>query len=551
MRRPVGRRSAPPCREPRRPHPALHRIDHLVRNRAPEAPEPRGRYRIRVGDGARRLPPADGDGLRCVVAQFRIADPHLHRLPAVVDRVVEDADEIGPLGDPGRLPQRRLRTPQVVDPLARGAGAEGLEVVADILVQRPRERDGEVQPAASLAPARVLDPHVHVRQRGLAARGRVDGSRRLPRGDRQRAELGPPGRDHPCIGDLDVHRFAGVVGVILHQRDGTRLHRLPGREDDPVVRLVIVGVRDGRAARDGPEVHRDGRAHRLRQADVEGEVGGVLGAAGVGDREAGQAAEVRRLRVGAQGQLRRAVEPASGAAAQGALLAAGPVAAQGDRDGLRLVARRHRHAPVVAVEIAPQALPVDALRPVHVPVGNAEGMIAHLPVRNAHAFGQPEVEPVSQGTIDEQGFGGVQRWDDGGRVGGHGTGLVACEGLLVAVAVGEGDLDLECLADVAHHGDVGPRRRPADPGFGRPIHLHPLEGIARGESGRGQVVVVGHGARSRGQGLAYPRGAVDPRLARGGGVGGAVDRPLYSQLDALTRVVAPSSAAIASVTVLD
>ena len=129
------------------------------------------------------------------------------------------------------------------------------------------------------------------------------------------------------------------------------------------------------------------------------------------DREAREVAAVERGRIGGQGQHRRAGE-LNRPVAQCALLAAGAVAPQRDGDGLRLVVGDHRHAPAVAVEallppLGPAVL-VDALRLGHVPVRHAEGMIAHILVRNRHGLGQGEVEPVEQVPPDE-GFGRGER----------------------------------------------------------------------------------------------------------------------------------------------
>ena len=75
----------------------------------------------------------DGDRLRCVIAQPRVADLDLHGLAAVAYRVVDDRHEGGCLRGPGPDPIIDLRALAVVRPFRSRAGREGLEVETDIL----------------------------------------------------------------------------------------------------------------------------------------------------------------------------------------------------------------------------------------------------------------------------------------------------------------------------------------------------------------------------------------------------------------------------------
>ena len=91
---------------------------------------------------------------------------------------------------------------------------------------------------------------------------------------------------------------------------------------------------------------------------------------------------------------------------------------------------------------------------------------------------------------------------------------LARERLGPSAAVGEGDLDLQRLAEVGLGHGVGLRGRAGDGGVAAAVHPHPLERVARGEV-RGLAVAVVDVPLGRGQCLAHLRRAVDAGLARG------------------------------------
>ena len=196
--------------------------------------------------------------------------------------------------------------------------------------------------------------------------------------------------DRPGLGDLDNHRLSLFIDAVGDERDADLVSGRPRREDQQMLSLTEVLIRRGRPVPGGPEIDFHPEPRGAGEIDVEHDVPVALGAARVVDRYGERRHRlVRRV----QDERRRIVEHPAVRGAQRALLVAGSERER-DGNGAIRIGRADFHAPVVAEQAAGPALAVDALRLHDLPVGDGEGVIAHVLERNRNRLVEPEIEAV-------------------------------------------------------------------------------------------------------------------------------------------------------------
>ena len=143
-----------------RPHPGVHRVQHLLRHRAPEPPDPRSRHRVRVDDRSHR------GRIHQAHPMTGVAQRQPQRLIALVQLVVQHSHGDLFLRLPGREVQ--IAKPRQVVALSLGRAVRRPVEDSHLLPMRPVERNDEVEGRAPRFPdLRIAHRH---RQRTEVAR---------------------------------------------------------------------------------------------------------------------------------------------------------------------------------------------------------------------------------------------------------------------------------------------------------------------------------------------------------------------------------------------